>query len=263
MLELLFFLTIVTIALITVRVGTIALTKTGLSLEAASFQAQSAFMGVGFTTAEAETVVSHVVRRRIIQVLMLLGFGSITSALGTVVVAFAQPPPPDALPLAHRLALLVGGLFALVILWRLHPIERLLDRVITYALANMTELKIMDYESVLKLDKGYTIAHVQVEEGCWLAGKTLNEMQLSREGVLILSIQRETGLTLATPSSSAELHVGDKLLCYGLEDVLTNLSTRRCDAEGDRIHELNKRRQRLRTAEERVEDEAETAVESA
>ncbi len=39
---------------------------TGLSWDAASFQSYSAFFGVGFTTREAELVVNHPIRRRII-----------------------------------------------------------------------------------------------------------------------------------------------------------------------------------------------------
>ena len=42
------------VAYLAVRAGTLALVRTGLSRESASFQAQSAFMGVGFTTSESE-----------------------------------------------------------------------------------------------------------------------------------------------------------------------------------------------------------------
>ena len=44
------------------RVAARALTLTELSSEAARFQARSAFTGVGFTTSEAEGIVSHPVR---------------------------------------------------------------------------------------------------------------------------------------------------------------------------------------------------------
>ena len=55
------------------RIATVALTFTGMSREMARFQSRSAFCTVGFTTSEAETVVTHPVRRRIIMILMLWG----------------------------------------------------------------------------------------------------------------------------------------------------------------------------------------------
>ena len=59
-------LAIIFISLLVVRIGTNALVMTGMSLPASQFQASSAFFGVGFTTSEAEMVVGHAVRRKII-----------------------------------------------------------------------------------------------------------------------------------------------------------------------------------------------------
>ena len=53
-------------SVILIRVAAVALESTGLSRDAARFQARSAFTGVGFTTAEAENVVVHPIRRRIV-----------------------------------------------------------------------------------------------------------------------------------------------------------------------------------------------------
>jgi len=71
--SLLALLSIVFIALLVVRIGTNALVLTGMSLTAARFQSASAFFGVGFTTSEAEMVVGHEVRRRIILHLIVAG----------------------------------------------------------------------------------------------------------------------------------------------------------------------------------------------
>jgi Trk K+ transport system NAD-binding subunit len=46
-------LVVLLVSLLVARVGTVALTLTGMSREAARFQARSAFFGVGFTTGEA------------------------------------------------------------------------------------------------------------------------------------------------------------------------------------------------------------------
>ena len=64
--SLLALLIIVIVSLLIVRIGTNALLLTGMSLQASRFQAASAFFGVGFTTSEAEMVVRHAVRRKIV-----------------------------------------------------------------------------------------------------------------------------------------------------------------------------------------------------
>lgn len=49
----------------------IDLELTGLSPKVASFQAQAAFSGAGFTTSESESIVIHSLRRKIIRILIL------------------------------------------------------------------------------------------------------------------------------------------------------------------------------------------------
>ena len=75
---------VVLVALIAMRTGTLALQRTGLSREASSFQAQSAFMGVGFTTKESEAVVNHPLRRRIVRTLMWGGYSGIAVSVSTI-----------------------------------------------------------------------------------------------------------------------------------------------------------------------------------
>ena len=79
---------IVLFALLIVRLGSSALQLTGMSQPIAQFQAASAFFGVGFTTKEAELVVDHPVRRRIILHLIVMGNIGLTSALATLLVTF-------------------------------------------------------------------------------------------------------------------------------------------------------------------------------
>ncbi len=88
MLALLSLILVITLSVLIVRIGAIALEMTGLSREVASFQAQSAFSGAGFTTSESEYVVSNPARRKIIRTLIFLGSAGITSAIATLVLTF-------------------------------------------------------------------------------------------------------------------------------------------------------------------------------
>ena len=84
MVALISLLVIITLSIVAVRIGAIALELTGLSPEIASFQAQSAFSGAGFTTSEAEVIVSHPVRRRIVRILILFGSAGLTTSIATL-----------------------------------------------------------------------------------------------------------------------------------------------------------------------------------
>ena len=63
----------IALSLLITHIASMALTMTGLSRDLAKFQARSAFTGVGFTTNEAEKVVAHPVRRRILMLLAAVG----------------------------------------------------------------------------------------------------------------------------------------------------------------------------------------------
>src|SRR3954464_13374188 len=103
------------ISVIVTRVGASALALTGLSRDVAHFQARSAFLGVGYTTAEAEAIVNHPVRRRIAGGLIVLGNVGIVSAGASLVLSFTRATGTEA---AQRAALLAGGLAVLILLIR-------------------------------------------------------------------------------------------------------------------------------------------------
>lgn len=73
MIAVLSLLLVATLFIRAARVASIALVGRGMATETARFQARSALMGVGYTTIEAEDVINHPVRRRIILWLMTFG----------------------------------------------------------------------------------------------------------------------------------------------------------------------------------------------
>src|SRR3954452_3234934 len=133
----------IAVSLLITRVGTTALVHTGLSREVARFQARSAFFGVGFTTSEAESVVNHPVRRRIVLWLVLLGNAGIVTVLASVVLSASSDKGFTGL----RLAILAGGLVLLSLVAR----TRLLERAIDAALERWTALEGRDYADLLRL----------------------------------------------------------------------------------------------------------------
>ena len=106
------FLTVLGLSLFITRLATIALTYTGLSWEAARFQARFAFTGTGFTTSEAERVVDHPVRRRIIMLLMIARSAGVVSIIISLILSFGGYQSD--LGRLYRLLWIIGGVAVLL-----------------------------------------------------------------------------------------------------------------------------------------------------
>lgn len=226
---------IVTISMIVGRVATTALTLTGMSREQARFQARSALTGAGFTTTESESIVSHPLRRRIVMTLMLIGSAGIVSVIGTIVIGVSTVQ--DATESLWAFAGLIASLIAIMWLMRTRPVERALSRIIRAGLNRWTDLEVRDVESLLDIHGGYSIAELLVEESDWVCDRTLVDMRLNDEGILVLGIQRHNGGYDGAPKGSAAVHAGDTLLLYGHQDRIAQLDDRVKGPLGDAEHE--------------------------
>jgi K+/H+ antiporter YhaU regulatory subunit KhtT len=226
---------ILTLSILTTRIATIALTRTGLARESARFQARSAFTGVGFTTHESEKAVSHPVRRRILMLLMLLGNAGIVTAMASLLLTFVNVS--STMSLLARIVVLITGL---VVLWSVASsqwLDRHLARIIHRALKRYTRLNVQDYAGLLHLSGEYQISELQVQPDDWLANRTLGELKLRDEGILVLGIARDPTTYLGTPTAKTEIVPGDTLIIYGRESAVKKLDQRRKDPQAEREHE--------------------------
>lgn len=225
---------VIILSMIVTRVATIALTLTGMSAEVARFQARSALTTSGFTSSETEQIVGHPVRRRIISTLMLIGSAGIVSVIGGVALTFTRSTgTADAATAALVLVIGTGFLFWLM---RRRPVERALSRLIHRLLRRYTDLDIRDHEALLHIHGDYTIAELQVDADDWIADKTLAEMRLNLEGVLVLGVQRDAGNYDGAPTGTTAVHAGDVLILYGHQDRIAALDVRRKGTAGDTEH---------------------------
>lgn len=224
----------VVISILIARVATVALTVTGLSREAARFQARSALTGTGFTTSEAENVVDHPVRRRIIMLLMIVGNAGIVTIIATLMLSFVGDTPREETLL--RLAVLLGGLLAV---WAAASNERV-DRALTQLIARMlrqyTDLDTRDYARLLKLHGPYAVTEMTVQEGDWLASSTLSDRALLDEGIVVLGVQRADGSYVGAPRGDTPIEPGDTLTLYGSGPRLGELDRRPAGPVGDEAH---------------------------
>ncbi len=229
------FLTVLALSLVLTRVATVALAMTGLSHEVARFQARSAFTGTGFTTREAENIVDHPVRRKIIGMLMIIrSAGLVTIVLSLILSLTGLNEEGEILV---RLAWLVGGVLVLWILAGSKMLERYIGIVIEWALTRFTDLDTRDYASLLRLSGEYSVMEVRIKENDWLAERALKECRLRDEGISVLGIVRENGNYVGVPTGDTKLHPGDTAILYGRGGHLRSLDKRQKDISGNQAHE--------------------------
>lgn len=253
-------LLIVGMSMVVTRVATTALTLTGLSRQSARFQARSALTGVGYTTSEAERVVNHPVRRRVVMLLMLVGSAGIVTTIATLMLSFVNSA--DRGDVLSRVALLLGGVAVLLVLSSSKWVDRRLQRLISVALNRWTDLDTRDYAALLHVHGDHTISELAVERDDWLADRELKELSLPDEGVLILGIQREDGSYLGAPKGDVWIRAGDVLIVYGRTRRLEDLDERRAGWTGDAAHSQAVGEQELERQVQRHADAGPTEAEA-
>ena len=201
------------------RVGGLALQLTGVESEVARFQALSALTGTGFTTTEAERVVRHRARRRIITVLIIVGNAGLITIIGTMIVSFAQVTGYAALFI--RLGILIAGI---LVLYRLIVASKVGNRVITWLLKPLMKRALMsvpEVEEIFNVEKDWGVNLITVKGRSKNIGLSLADVT-AEEDMEILAIDR-TESTLTQPRSGDKILEGDRLLVYASRKALKRL----------------------------------------
>ncbi len=99
----------------------------------------------------------------------------------------------------------------------------------------VTDVDVRDYGNMLRLSGDYGISALLVEADDWLADRTLAELDLSHEGLVVLGIVRGDHY-YGAPKGTYGTHSGDTLLVYGPVERLAELDERRSGNEGEQTH---------------------------
>ena len=162
--------------------------------------------------------------------------------------------------------LTAAGLTLIWMLARSKYIERRLNKVIARILLYWGEFQVRDYVAILHLEEGYSVSELAIESNDWLAEKSLVDLKLPDEGVLVLGIRRKNGTFLATPTAETAIHAADTLILYGPTGRIEELDQRRRGQRGDRAHRDAVGEQEAKLAEQEVinmREEHQRAPESA
>ena len=214
---------IAVVSWVIVRTGATALRLTGVSPDAATFQAISGFFGVGFTTREAEMIVNHPLRRRIMTHLIIAGNLGITSGLATIIVAFVDAGQSDERDILVTFGVLVAVVLFVILVSRMKIFNAPIDATIRYTLERSHMIRVVDYESVLRTHHGFVVEEIEMIQGHELVGKTLRMAALRERGVLVLGITRDNEDYVGTPTPETMVMPGDVLSVYGRHETIADV----------------------------------------
>ena len=217
------FLIVSVITLAFGQIATGALIATGVPPEVAAFQARSAFSGAGFTTTEAENVVNHPMRRRIIATTMFVGSLGTPTLVVTVLVGLIAPGPGST---TERSLVLIAGTFGVLLLVLNRPIRRVLVEVgrrrttrrLTAALGG-------DVDEIMSLGDGFVVDAIRLVEEPGPTYRSLRALAHAIPGCTVLGVRREGGY-VGEPPVDLELHAGDELIVHGRREVIAELARR-------------------------------------
>ncbi len=241
-------LVVVMLSLLVTRAATIALAATGLSRESARFQARSAFSGAGFTTSESESVVNHPVRRRIIMWLMLAGNAGIVAVVASLVLTVVEPG--SELSVIVRPITLVAGIAALWAIFQSRWVDQRITSITMTALRRWTTLDAYDYAALLHVGGDFVVTELRISIGDWMADRSLRELALRDEGVIVLGVERPDGSYFGVPVAETVIQPRDVLIIYSRRGTLVELHQRRRGRGGERAHRAAVKEQARLIAEE-------------
>lgn len=207
------------ISFLFVRASAIALMMTGLEKHKARFQALSAFSGTGFTTKEAEFVMKHPVRRKIVTWLMIMGNAGIVMVIVTATSSLATSKGSQ-LPI--NLLILVVGIFLIYKIATYRKFTKRWESFIERKLIKSPAFEEAATEDLLHFLEGYGLIKKIISENSLLIGSSLSECKLNERGLLVLGIERGKNW-IPTPKAKEKMQEGDGIIVYGPLDKLKDI----------------------------------------
>jgi uncharacterized protein with PhoU and TrkA domain len=116
-------------------------------------------------------------------------------------------------------------------------------------------VEVKDYAKLLRLAGGYRVGEFSCQSGDWVSGKTLAELGLRDEGVLVLGISRCDGTYIGAPRGDTRVEPDDTLILYGRQETLERLDERREGPSGNVEHDRAIHAEQEHQAHEREADE--------
>lgn len=205
------------------QMATGALIATGVPPEIAAFQARSAFSGAGFTTTEAENVVNHPVRRRIISTTMFVGSLGTPTLVVSVMVGLMAPGPGST---TERSLVVISGIAGVLLAILNRPVRR---RLVAYGQRYARRRLIPALSEkpavLLELGDGFEVEEFRLADDPEETVRGLRGIDQALVGVKVLGVRRDNEFFGEQPVDIT-LASGDELIVYGHRDRLNAIHLR-------------------------------------
>jgi hypothetical protein len=207
-------LVVLTIWLFILWFGSIALEATGMERKRARFQAMSALTGTGFTTREAEDIVSHPRRRLIAGWLMFLGnAGILLFLLIILIIVIVGIKPAKSMSPAFIIALAIPPIALMVLYW-IGVLDKLATKIVNWMKRSGYFTAELSSREIIHQAGDYSIARLTIGRKAPEVDRKISNTSLAKQGITILAIERGDK-TLPFPEAKETVLAGDHLLCYG------------------------------------------------
>jgi hypothetical protein len=183
-----------------------------------------------------------------------VGNAGIITAVSSLILSFIDGG--QTLHLVWKVVIIVAGAIVLLSLASSKWVDRHLSNLISRALNRYTSLDVKDYAGMLRLAGEYQVSEMQINPDTWLAGKRLEQAQLTDEGIIMLGITRKDGTYIGAPRADTVIRPHDSVVLYGRSAAFAKLDQRRPGAEGDRDHARGVAEQEEIQVQEQIKDES-------
>ena len=165
---------------------------------------------VGYTTKESESILNNSVRRRLAQIVILLGYTSSATLISLFVNLYS-----------HKVTIqetyTVGAYFLVVLLiTRLRFLKRVFDKLIEDIADRYLNRTGENKIHTLGHFNGNILAELTVLHSLPVLKKTLAESKLKDDNIQILNIEHN-GEHISNPTGTDVINIEDKILVYGNE----------------------------------------------
>lgn len=216
--EFIYFVIFIGVFLVIAEILAILLRMTGLDRDKARFQVVSIITSTGFTTNESELITQHPIRRKIAEILMIIGYIGQASIIGLVFGAITKVTQLKDIEIS---IVLLGGIIILLFFitkskWFLHILEIIYEkRFIKHSSKN----KLRTVGEVLKLNEDYGVVEFIIDSNHPLVGVLLEKSDLKKQEIQVLNIERGNYIE-QFPKKECVFREGDKVVVYGkLENI--------------------------------------------
>ncbi len=231
--DVMLFIIVLIASFVIVRIGAIAFQLTGLEWSLSKFQALSCFTGTGFTTKEAELIVTNKQRRRIASILMVLGNAGFITLIATAASALSPKTaiwaklsesllpfsiPEVVVPWVNIIIIVI----AIYVVYKVFTHKKFAKKItdsLRKRILRREIVKKVSFEDLLFLTGGYGVSRIDVDKSSPLIDKSLAESDLRKKDIMVLAIVRGDS-TIANPAANTKIRLGDELISFGnLESI--------------------------------------------